>query len=111
MDAEGRFNVIHYDSNKFRLIFRSVIAAEVQALFLGNDYAFLVRNLSEELLDPFLTLEATIDIRMLINVVSKEAQTTERRPKIDVFGLRQIYDSGELNRVLWISGTTTLPTR
>lgn len=75
---KGKCNVIQYGSNKCRWISRSVMAAEVQYLFLGYYYVFLVRNLDLELLGYPLTIEATIEsktvsrlVRMLMGFVHR----------------------------------------
>ena len=80
------------------------MTAEVQALILGFDYAFMIKTLVEEILGTELVIEAMIDSRTVFNVVAKKAKTTERRLQIDIFALRQSYDTGELNRIAWIPG-------
>lgn len=41
-DVKGKFNVMQDCRSKFRRISRSIMAAEVHALVLRDDYAFLV---------------------------------------------------------------------
>lgn len=45
------------------------MAAEIQALVLGFDYAFLVKDLVEEILGRKMRIEAMIDSETVFNVV------------------------------------------
>ena len=78
VDKHNNCNILHYGSNRCQRIARSVMAAEVQALILGFDYAFMIKTLVEEILGTELIIEAMIDSRTVFNVVAKEAKTTER---------------------------------
>lgn len=82
------------------------MAAEIQALVLGFDYAYLVKDLLHEILGTKIKFEAMIDIKTGFNFVAKEEKTSERRLQIDIFVLRQSYDLGELDRVAWISSSS-----
>lgn len=104
-DDEGRCNIIHYGSNRCKRIARSVMAAEIQALVLGFDFAFVIRDMVEELTRRSVPIEAIIDSKTMFNVIARDGQTTERRLQIDIFALRQSYDNGELRRISWIPGT------
>ena len=105
-DKNGNCNVLHYGSNKCQRVARSVMAAEIQALTLGFDYAFIVKDLVDEILGRQLRIEAMIDSKTVFNVVAKEGKTTERRLQIDITALRQSYDLGELDRIAWIPGAS-----
>ena len=105
VDDKGRCNIIHYGSNKCRRIARSVMAAEVMALVLGYDVAFVVKDLVEEILGREIKLEVMIDSRTVFNVIAKDGQTVEKRLQIDVLALRQSYDVGELEKFSWIPGS------
>lgn len=48
IDDSGTCDIVHFCGNKCKRIARSVMAAEVQALILGLDSAFLVKELSKE---------------------------------------------------------------
>lgn len=104
VDDENNCNIVHFGSNKCKRIARSVMAAEVQALVLGFDYAFIVKDLIEEIIGRSIRLEALIDSKTVFNVIAKDGQTAERRLQIDVLALRQSYDIGELDRLAWIPG-------
>lgn len=104
VDSDDNCNIVHYGSNRCKRVARSVMAAEIQALVLGFDYAFVVKDLIEEILGHHISLDALIDSRTVFNVIAKDAQTAERRLQIDVLALRQSYDAGELERIGWIPG-------
>ena len=104
VDDEGNCNIVHYGSNRCKRVARSVMAAEIQALVLGFDYAYVVKDLIEEILGRTIMLDAMVDSKTVFDVIAKDAKTTERRLQIDVIALRQSYDMGELNRLAWIPG-------
>lgn len=49
-DKNLKCNIVHYGSNIFKRISRSVMEAEIQALVLGFDFSFLIKDLVQELL-------------------------------------------------------------
>lgn len=104
VDEKDNCNIVHYGSNRCNRVARSVLAAEIQALVLGFDSAFLVKDLVEELLGRTIKLEALIDSKTVFNVIAKDGKTSEKRLQIDVLALRQSYDLGELDRIAWIPG-------
>lgn len=73
------------------------MAAWVQALVHGVDYAHLDRNVVSELLGRELEVKVMIDSNNFFNVVAKDRKTTERRFQIDGLVLHQSYDMGELS--------------
>ena len=104
VDAAGNCNIVHYGSNRCKRVVRSVMAAEVQALVLGFDFSFVVKDLIEELLGREIKLEAMVDSKTVFDVIARDSQTAERRLQIDVLALRQSYNCGELDRLGWIPG-------
>ena len=105
-DDNGNCNLLHYGSNKCQRIARSVMAAEIQALVLGFDFAFLIKDLVDEILGTDMRIEALIDSKTVFNVVAKDGKTAERILQIDILAHRQSYDIGELDRIAWIPGNT-----
>ena len=103
-DDKGDCNVLHYASNRCKRVARSVMAAELFALVIGFDYAYLVRDLILELTGIEMMIEALVDSKTVFDVIAKDAKTTERRLRIDVMALRQSYDAGELEKVGWFPG-------
>lgn len=102
VDDDGNCNVLHYGSNRCRRVARSVMAAELFALVLGYDYAYVVRTLMEEMTGLNLKMEALVDSKTVFDVIAKYSQTGEKRLQIDVNALRQEYDYGELHRLGWL---------
>lgn len=76
--------------------------AEVQGLVLGFDYALIIRQLLFEQLGRKLCLDAFVENKNLFNFVSKDSSKTERRLKIGIFALRDIYAKEELSCIGWI---------
>lgn len=99
VDDSEKWKILHYDSNKCRRIARSVMAAKIQALVLGFEHAFLIKDLAEEVIGKKMDLEAMIDSSTVFYVVAKDGATTERRLQIDVFALWQSYDNGQLSKI------------
>lgn len=52
-----------------------------------------------------LPIEAIVDCKTLFNLVAKDAKSSERRLKIDVLAIKEIYDIGELTKIGWIPGS------
>ena len=78
--------------------------AKIQAVILGFDYAYIIKNQVEEILGRSMSIEAMIDSKTVFNVVAKEGKITEKRLQIDILALRQSYDGGELKHIAWIPG-------
>lgn len=57
---------------------------EFQALMLGFDYAYMVKDFLEEIKCRFMTIEAMIGSKTVLNYISKDGKTTEPRLKIDI---------------------------
>lgn len=87
VDDSGRCNIVHYGRNRCQRFSRSVMDAEVQALVLGFDYSYVVKDLIEELMGRKLRLEALVDRKTLYTVIAKDATTAQRRFHIDVLAL------------------------
>lgn len=81
-----------------------IMAAGIQALDLGLDYAFLVKDIVNEILGTSIQLKGIIDSKTVLNVVAKDGKTTERRLHIDVLELHQSYYIVELDRISCIRG-------
>lgn len=96
--------MIHHGSKRCKRVTRSVMSSELHALILGFDYAFIIRNLLEEILGRKVRLDAYVDIKTVFDVISKDGNTTERRLKIDTFALRESYERGDKSKVGWIPG-------
>lgn len=104
MDGSENANIIHYGSSRGKRVARSILSAEIHALVLGYDQAYVVRDLVEELLGKEVSLEAYVDSRSVFEVLAKDDNTTEKWLQIDIHALRKSYSKGELDRIGWISG-------
>ena len=104
VDKQNRCNIVHYGSNRRQRIARSVMAAEVQALILGFDFAFLIKTMIDEIIGRNLEIDAMMDRKTVFNIIAKDGKTTEKRLQIDVLSIRESYDLGELRRIAWIPG-------
>lgn len=61
--------IIHYGINKCKMSLRSVMAAKIQAVVLGFDYFFILKDLFEEVICHKMRLEAMIDSTTEFDVV------------------------------------------
>lgn len=83
-------------------ILRSTLPAEMNALVLGFEYSFIVRDLLESVIGRTLKLESLVDSKTLFDIISKNGATSESRLQIDVLSLRQSHYNGDLNKIGWI---------
>lgn len=97
-------NILHYASNRCRRLARSVMAAELFALILGFDNAYVIRYLVEEQTGIRMAIDKLIDSKMVFDVIAKRSQTTEKRLQIEVLSLRENYDCGNLDSFGWLPG-------
>lgn len=108
VDGENNDNILHYGSNRWKRVARSVLAAEVNGLVLGFDFLFVIRQLLFKLLGRWLRVEAFTDSKTLFNSISKDGSTTERRLQIYIFALKESYACGAFSRLGWMSGNETV---
>lgn len=66
----------------------------MHGLSLGFDYAYIIKTLLEEFLCRTVTMEALRDRKMLLNLIAKDASTTDRRIQIHIIELRETYFIG-----------------
>lgn len=104
VDDEDNCNVVHYGSNRCRRVVQIVMVAELFALILGFDYALVVRDILEDMTGRVFPIETLVDSKTVFEIVAKQAQTTEKRLKIDAVTLMQSYDEGELEKMGWFPG-------
>lgn len=74
-DADNKCNFVHFGSNRCNLVARSFMAAKLLALFLGFDYAFVVKDLLAGIMGCDLSLQALIHSKTVFNIVVKQSQT------------------------------------
>ena len=104
MDAAGSANVLHYASQKCKRVTRSVLAAELYAMALGFDYAYVIQESISDILGNAIPLKVYTDSKCLFDALTTLHSTTEKRLLIDLSMLRQCYEKREIAEVLWIPG-------
>ncbi len=105
VDKFNNCNILHYGSNRCKRVTRSVMAAEIHALIYGFDSAYITKSMMEEILNREIDIEAYVDSRTTFNVIARSAPTLEKRLQIDVFGIRESHEKGELKRLGCLPGT------
>lgn len=83
-DKNGNVNIIDYLSIRCRKVTRGVMAAELHALILGFDLAYINREMMMEILGRGIPIEAYVDSRTVFDDITKDVRTTGRRLRIDV---------------------------
>lgn len=68
----GKENILNYGSSRCNRVKRSVIAAEIQALVMDLDYAFVIRDIVGEILSKRIALEAYVDSETVLEVVEDD---------------------------------------
>ena len=101
-----RFNVVAWRSRKIQRVCRSSFAAECLEACSAADTAFVARCLWSELTGvmPMCYLVTdSLNLRDHIRCIANN--TTEKRLKVDLFALKEVFQREELNGLLWIDGT------
>ena len=93
IDASGNANIIHYASQKCKRITRSVLAAELYAMVLGFDNAFVIHHVLCQILSRKVALKIYTDSRCLFDSLTTLNQTTEKRLLIDLSMLREGHEN------------------
>lgn len=83
-DDKKNCKIIHYGSNKCKLIACYVMTAEVLALVLGKYLKYIVKYLVEDIIGTNIRLETIIYRNTVFYGVEKDVQTEERRLQINV---------------------------
>lgn len=76
------------------------MAAEVQVLVLGFDFASMMKDLVYDILKRKLSSEEIIDSKTAFNILAKDVK--QRRLQIYILALKQSFDIGKLNCIAWI---------
>lgn len=96
--------MLHYISAKCRCVTRTLMTAEIHALVLGFDHAFVIHYLAPEILECDVPLEAYVDSETVFNVFTKHGKTCGKRLQMDINGLGESYDRREMSKISWIPG-------
>lgn len=104
--ANGKANIIHYASKSCKLVTHSVMAAEVHALVLAFDYAYVISDMAQQILGGRLDIEVDMDSRTMFNVVVKNGTTMDRcLQMIDKLTLHDAYSKGDVRKITWTTRT------
>ena len=101
-----RSNFVASRSRKIQRVCRSSFAAECLAVRAAADTAFAARCLWSELtgVTPMCYL-ATDSLNLHDHIRCIANNAAEKRPKVDLFALKDAFRREELNDLLWIDGT------
>lgn len=91
-------NIIHYGSNRGRIISRSVLASDARAMILGFDYIFILHQPHFELLALHLLVEVCTDCKKVFNVISKDDSKTVVLLQIYILAPPESYARGQLSK-------------
>lgn len=89
VDDSGTGNIIHYASKRCQRVTQSLIKSECRAQVMGFDLAYVIRHLTEELLNKKVASDAYVDSRPVFDVISKDGLTNESRLQLYIHALRQ----------------------
>lgn len=103
-DSTGGCNIVNYYILHWKMVNRSLIAAEVHALVPVFDNFFFLIDMTTEILSKLSTIEEIFDAKPLFACVSKYANTTEKLLQLYIFSLREGYTHGDLDRISRIPG-------
>lgn len=76
VDAYNNCNIVRFGSNLCKRVARSVMAAQLFALVLGFDYAFMVKYLLADMSERDFSLEVLVDWKTVFDIVAKQSQDT-----------------------------------
>lgn len=90
-DVSGKSYLIHYGSNCYKRVTRSVMESELQACIVGFDFDFdfILRDILAVFLGRRIYIVAVVDRKTVFGIIAKVGNTDERRLHIDVFALRE----------------------
>jgi len=101
-------NTIHWSSTKCKRVTRSVLASEIYGMVSGFDLGFVINHTLSMIADrlgiPKPRLVLCTDSYSLYQCLVQLGTTSEKRLMIDVMGLRQSYESREIDEIRWICG-------
>lgn len=102
VDYTGTANILHYGSQRCKMVTRSVMAAELHALSYGFENAFVAKTMVEEVFGQNVPLHGFLHSRTVFNTITKRGAILEKRLQIDAYALRPSHTRGELQSLAWI---------
>lgn len=108
-----RFSPIAWQSKKIRRVVRSTIAAETLALADAVDSAVYIAQLyaeitSGQLKSGLLPIECITDNHSLYDTLHSTNHVGEKRLRIEISGIKELIQSGQVSKVKWNSAKTQL---
>lgn len=85
VDVTGTENIVHYPSNRCKLITCSLLAAELPALVLAFDHVNMLRAIVTGVLEKDMRINYYVDSKTLCDIVAKDIRTTKKQLHIDIF--------------------------
>ena len=85
MDANAGANAVHYGSQRFKRVTKSVMASELYALSYGFDQAYVLRHMCKEIFGRLFDINCYVDARNVFNIISKDGPLLEKMLQIDIF--------------------------
>lgn len=104
LEKNDRCYIFHYGSNRCQIVCPSVSTAEMHALLLGFDYAYVLQDMLQELLGRDFSVYVMTYSKTLLNFVTNDALMSERRLQINILQVRQSCDEAEIRRMAWFPG-------
>lgn len=102
VDKYENCSVIAWSSTKCKRITRSALAAGLYAPAHAYDYGFTLAYTINALLKRKVKTKLLTDSRTLFDSIIPLCSMTEKRPLMDIFGLREAYRNGDLPNLGWI---------
>ncbi|EED12273.1 hypothetical protein TSTA_003320 [Talaromyces stipitatus ATCC 10500] len=105
-NASNNANIVHWSLIKCKRVARSVLASELYAMVHGFDSAASIKStITQPLhLTKPMPLVVFTDSKSLYECLVKLGTTQEKRLRIDLMCLRQIYEGQEIAEIKWIDG-------
>lgn len=88
-DEKHRTNIMLFGSNRCHRASKLIMAADYLTLVHAYDYGYVIHDAVEAFLGPPDLFEAYVDSRKLLNVVSKNRWTAERKLQIVISALKE----------------------
>ena len=113
MSDNGTFSPICWNSKKIRRVARSTIAAETLAMADGIDMTMFLSSLYSELMtgtldSKLLTISCITDCKSLFEAVRSTKQVIEKRLRMELSSIKELIESGHINKVLWVDSEKQL---
>ena len=100
-----RFNVLSWSSKKLSRVCRSSFAAECLAACNAGDEGCLAKYMWRELTRDTRCFMVTDSLNLRDHISSISNNVTEKRLKVDLFALKQVFQRYDIDGLIWIDAT------